>query len=54
MTAEYFYGEFKAMLNYLEVGFNGMAEAKIMIEGDKIVLSANDKECSIKLPVKDK
>lgn len=53
MNADYFYGEFKAMLDYLGVGFKGMSDVKIMIDGDKIVLSANDKECAIKIPLKD-
>jgi len=34
-----FYSEFKEMLNYVGVGFHGMAEAEIKIDGDKIVNS---------------
>jgi len=47
MNAQDFYEEFKNALNYLGCGFSGMDEASIDLDGNKIRISCDDKDCSI-------
>ena len=53
MNGDEFYYEFKQALNFLGVGFHGMSEVEMTVEHDKVVLSAGNKECSIKLPKRE-
>ena len=49
MSAEEFYLEFKDALDYLGPGFTGKDRVEIRIENDKLYLSANGRECIIRV-----
>lgn len=51
MTGKDFYEEFKAALDYLGVGFRGMDEAQVQLDGSKLRISVDGRECAISIPV---
>lgn len=50
MNAALFYEEFKSALNYLGVGFRGMADADVWIDGSHLCIGAGGKEAHLPLP----
>lgn len=50
MNADYFYGEYKAALDFLGVGFHGMSDVQVYIKDGKFIMLSDDKEVSIILP----
>lgn len=50
MTVEDLYEELKAALNYLGVGFHGMREVQIILDGGKLRMTVEGRECAIEIP----
>ena len=50
MTGEDLYNEFKAALEYLGSGFRGMAEVQVHLDGTKLCMCVEGRECAIALP----
>lgn len=52
MDAEEFYEEFKAALNFLGVGFRGMHQVTVKIEGCQFIMTLDNKQIAISTPTK--
>lgn len=50
MTGQELYEEFKEALNYLGLGFHGMHNVVVRIDGNKLRLCGAGRECAIEIP----
>lgn len=52
MNGRDFYNEFKDALDYLGVGFAGMVDANVVLDGDKVFMYVDGgRRCSFEIPV---